>query len=208
MKIMGNLLVFPKNPIDSHKFPCYPKFKAYCVCCVPFFKPTRIFVCSRFAVFMSVFLSTYVNKLDKKGRVSVPAGFRTALSCQTFQGIVAFRSYTLSAIEACGCDVMERLVSQVDHLDMFSETRDDFSSTIFADCEQIAFDSEGRITLSESLITHAHLQGKVAFVGCGSTFQIWEPEAFAAHKDLARKRLRERGAPLSFVMHAAKGEGR
>ncbi|MEK6734601.1 MAG: MraZ family transcriptional regulator, partial [Pseudomonadota bacterium] len=31
-----------------------------------------------------LFLSSFTNKIDKKGRVSVPASFRSSLSQQTF----------------------------------------------------------------------------------------------------------------------------
>ena len=38
---------------------------------------------------MALFLDTFVNKIDRKGRVSVPATFRAALDGQAFHGIVA-----------------------------------------------------------------------------------------------------------------------
>ncbi len=55
---------------------------------------------------MAVFIGTFENKVDRKGRVSVPAQFRQTLAAQSFQGIVAFRSYRADAIEACGFDFM------------------------------------------------------------------------------------------------------
>ena len=53
-------------------------------------------------------------------------------------------------------------------------------------------DSEGRVGLPEDLIDFAHITESVAFVGLGSTFQVWEPAAFAAHKQSMRERLREK----------------
>ena len=47
-----------------------------------------------------MFLSTYENKLDKKGRVSVPASFRSYLSNLGYNGIVCFPSFNHSSIEA------------------------------------------------------------------------------------------------------------
>ena len=58
---------------------------------------------------MRLFLSTFTNKVDKKGRVSVPATFRAALSELSFPGIVAYRSFTALCIEGCGMDFMQRL---------------------------------------------------------------------------------------------------
>ena len=37
---------------------------------------------------MALFIDTFVNRIDKKGRVSVPATFRAALNGQGFHGIV------------------------------------------------------------------------------------------------------------------------
>ena len=93
---------------------------------------------------------------------------------------------------------MERMVKQVDGMAMFSAERSDFAAALFADCEHLSFDSEGRITLSENLLNHARIQDRVAFVGCGSTFQMWEPEAFTQQKNLARSRFQQEGITLPF----------
>src|SRR2546429_483548 len=52
-------------------------------------------------------MSTYVNKVDRKGRVSVPATFRAVLNDQSFEGIVAFPSLDYDALEATAFDTME-----------------------------------------------------------------------------------------------------
>lgn len=142
---------------------------------------------------MALFLSTFVNKVDKKGRVSVPATFRAALTQQSFQGIVCYRSFTADAIEGCGMDRLERLSETVDQFDAFSPEQDDITSLIFADARQLAWDGEGRIILPEDLLAHAHISEAAAFVGKGKTFQIWEPEAFRETTEALRQRaLRER----------------
>jgi MraZ protein len=145
---------------------------------------------------MALFLSTYTNKVDKKGRVSVPASFRSALAGQGFNGIIAFRSYVHPAIEGCGWERMERLSASLDDLDQFSEAQDDFAATIFADAEQLPFDGEGRVVLPESLTAHAGITELAAFVGRGPTFQIWNPDAFRAHQEEARNRARRQGMTL------------
>lgn len=145
---------------------------------------------------MALFLSTHVNKVDRKGRVSVPATFRVALKGQSFHGIVAFRSYRDAAIIGCGMDFMERLSTNMENFDLFSDEQDDFAATIFADAHQLAFDGEGRVMLPGDLTDHAGITDQAAFVGAGDTFQIWEPAAFEARREAARKRARERGATI------------
>ena len=145
---------------------------------------------------MALFLSTYVNKVDKKGRVSVPASFRATLSGQTFAGIVAFRSPNFPALEACGADRMERLSHSVDNLAKFSQEQDDLAALIFAGSFQLPFDGDGRIVLPEPLATHAQITDRAAFVGLGQMFQIWNPDAYARFESEARERIQSRGATL------------
>lgn len=139
---------------------------------------------------MALFLSTYVNKLDKKGRVSVPAQFRSALTNQSFPGIVAFRSCFLTAIEAFGIDRMEKLSQEVDTMDILSQKQDSITASIFADSHMLQFDQDGRVVLPEILIQHANLSGDIAFVGRGPSFQIWEPEMFKTHQEEARQSMK------------------
>jgi len=150
-----------------------------------------------------LFLSTYQNKIDKKGRVSVPASFRGALTKaagkeEDFSGIVAYGSFINRCIEACGIDRIRKLSGRIELLDPFSEERDAFATTILGGSQQLAFDGEGRVMLPESLMTLAQLSDMAVFVGKGETFEIWEPRAFeeyaARARELAReKRLRLRG---------------
>ncbi len=148
---------------------------------------------------MGLFLSTYVNKVDRKGRVSVPATFRAALANQSFNGIVAFPSPSpkYSALEGYGIDRIEEIVSRIDDLPMFSEERENFE-TMLADSQQLPFDPEGRIILPAELVAHAGITDSVSFVGLGRNFQMWAPAAFAAHKTAGRERAQRQGMPLSL----------
>src|SRR5882724_10710553 len=95
---------------------------------------------------VALFLSTFVNKVDRKGRVSVPASFRAALAGQSFAGIVVYRSFKNSALEGSGIDRLEEMSARLDELYEFSDERESLAS-IFADSQQLAFDNEGRIIL-------------------------------------------------------------
>ena len=147
---------------------------------------------------MPLFLSTHVNKVDRKARVSVPAPFRTALVGQNFPGIIAFPSFreAYQAIEGSGVDRMERLSASLDRLNPFSDEHDDFASVIFGAAVPLSFDGEGRIVLPENLRAHAGITDRAAFVGRGATFQIWEPDALSAFHEEARRRARESRANL------------
>lgn len=136
-----------------------------------------------------MFLSTYTNKVDKKGRVSVPAPFRATVSSQDFNGIIAFPSLKHATIEGAGMDYISRLTQLIDDLPPFSDAADAFSS-ILASCHQLAFDPEGRIMLPDELIAVAGISEQVCFVGRGQTFQIWEPAAWKIAEAEARSLAR------------------
>jgi len=156
--------------------------------------------------FVAVFIGTFENKVDRKGRVSVPAQFRQTLASQSFPGIVAFRSYRAAAIEACGIDFMERLNDSVTSMNLFSDPQDDLAATIFADSIQLPFDGEGRILLPPRFAEHAGIGDRAAFVGKGPVFQIWEPGALETYKEAARERARTQG--LTLQLRDGNGGGR
>jgi len=145
---------------------------------------------------VALFIDTFINKIDRKGRISVPAAYRAALAGQVFQGIVAFPSFKYPAIQCAGMDWMAALTENVGKVDLFSDEHDDLTATLFADAKQLAFDGEGRIMLPESLAKHAAIGETAAFVGRGKTFEIWQPEALEKYKAEARRRALEKGRTL------------
>lgn len=145
---------------------------------------------------MALFLSTYVNKVDKKGRVSVPAQFRSVLANQHFSGIVAYGSFINGCIEACGMERIEKLYAQMDNLDPFSEDRDAFAATILGGSQQLAFDGEGRVMLPKALLDDAGINESAVFVGKGETFEIWNPKAFDKYMAEAKKLAAARRSKL------------
>jgi MraZ protein len=131
-----------------------------------------------------------VNKVDKKGRVSVPSGFRVALADQSFQGVVLFRSNNHDCLEGFAYSYMEELGERLDNFDLFSSEQDDLATAIFADAVQLSLDGDGRIILPEALTQFAALDGQAAFVGLGQKFQIWNPGKLNERRDAARKTVR------------------
>ena len=135
-----------------------------------------------------MFLSTYENKLDKKGRVSVPATFRSHLNSMGYNGFICYPSFSNSALEACSQDRIEKISNSIDTLNPFEEKRDYFATSILAESINLQFDGEGRISLTSKLLKHAKIRNSMLFVGQGKTFQIWEPTIFEKFKVNAKKK--------------------
>ena len=135
-----------------------------------------------------MFLSTYENKLDKKGRVSVPASFRSYLSNLGYNGVVCYPSFNNQSIEAWPQDRIEKISNTIDALNPFEEKKDYFATSILSESINLQFDSEGRISLTQKLLKHAKIKSSMLFVGQGKTFQIWEPTTFEKFRVAARKK--------------------
>ncbi len=157
-----------------------------------------------------LFLSTYHNKIDKKGRVSVPAAFRLVLSGQKFQGIIVYGSFINDCIEACSLERMEFLSASIDQMDPYSENRDAFATAILGGSIQLAFDGEGRIMLPEYLLEQYNIKNQVTFVGKGATFELWNSDKFSSYLSQAKIIAKEKRGTLHLLnngLQQLKGQG-
>ncbi|MDP6603763.1 MAG: division/cell wall cluster transcriptional repressor MraZ [Rhodospirillales bacterium] len=153
---------------------------------------------------MALLVGRHVNKIDRKGRVSVPKSFRDALNADGFAGVFAYPSFKYAAIDACGEAFMKRLSGGVAGLDYFSDEQDDLALIILENADRLPFDTEGRIVLPGELMEHANLAEKAMFVGRGAQFRIWDPQDYERHRHQAFERARSRGATLKLP---SEGEG-
>jgi MraZ protein len=151
---------------------------------------------------MAVFLSHYVNRVDKKGRVSVPASFRAVLGSDA-AGIVVFRSLHNESLEACSVEHLELLSNSLEQLDLAPDIYELIETTIFGGSVQLPFDGEGRIMLPNNLTNAVGISEQVVFVGRRKTFQLWEPARFAAHEAAARSAARAKDISLSKIIAQA-----
>lgn len=125
---------------------------------------------------MRIFLSKFLNNIDKKGRISVPSNYRMVLNDQN--GLIIYPSIKHKCLEACSTARLEELSKIIQNLDPYSEERDAFETTILAESVHLTFDGEGRIILPKSLVEYASLKDKAYFVGKGLVFEIWNPVDF------------------------------
>lgn len=124
---------------------------------------------------MPLFLSSYFNKVDKKGRVSVPASFRAELEKLGQDGFIAFPHTDEPCIE--GWD-RGRIGQLADAMDDFSPMSPEYDALgyLLGKARELPFDPEGRIVLPSYLIENCGITDSVLFIGRGKSFQIWDPK--------------------------------
>ncbi|MFZ2619376.1 MAG: division/cell wall cluster transcriptional repressor MraZ [Alphaproteobacteria bacterium] len=129
---------------------------------------------------MAVFLSSYVNGVDAKGRVSVPAAFRAELATHTRQQVVVYAAPDGQYLMGWGYDDFLKFAEKITRMSPLSPQRQRLARTLLAAARPLSFDDNGRIQLPENFIGHAQITDKAMFAGQGETFTIWNPAAFEA----------------------------
>ena len=138
------------------------------------------------------------KQIGQKGRVSVPASYRSYLSNIGYNGIICYPSFNNPCVEAWPQDRIEKISNAIDTLNPFEEKKDYFATSILAESINLQFDSEGRIQITPKLLKHAKIKNSMLFVGQGKTFQIWEPALFEKFRANAKKKSNINRASLKW----------
>lgn len=141
---------------------------------------------------MDRFLSTAVNRIDAKGRVSVPAHFRAVVQRRGYQELYALKALDRPAMQVGGLDLLDSFEQRIAMEDPFLQAADDMSYFVHGDSEFLKLDQDGRITVTDFTRAHTGIEGEVAFVGRGTMFEMWEPSRLATYGAQVRERLLKR----------------
>ncbi|QEK39886.1 cell division/cell wall cluster transcriptional repressor MraZ [Candidatus Sneabacter namystus] len=140
----------------------------------------------------NLFLSTYTNSIDKKGRISVPANFRNMINKES-QHLIACPSIKNSCVEVYDDVRLETISNAVKALPPYSAERDAFETVIMGEATMLSIDGEGRVILPKHFLQYAKINTKATFIGKGTTFEIWNPDELNAYmskaKQIAKKNL-------------------
>jgi MraZ protein len=150
-----------------------------------------------------VFLSTAEKQLDAKRRIVLPQDFRAA-AAGPFDGVFCFPSIEAECIEGGGQALFDTYKGLIEELPFGDPLRSALEVSVYGGMARLAYDTAGRITLPEALCDMFGLTDWVAVVGLKDRFQIWEREAFRAHRSDQRTLAREGLAELRAQQRAAK----
>ena len=140
---------------------------------------------------MDQFVSKFTNKIDAKGRVSVPAQFRTVLAKDGFEGIYCYPSLDAPALDAGGQRLIAKINGLLEDIAPYSDERDHLATALYGDSEILTIDQDGRTIIPERLREHTGITTHITFVGLGEKFQMWEPARFETHLAEARQKVRD-----------------
>ena len=158
------------------------------------------YVSTHYENIMNLFVSQFLNKVDRKGRISLPSLFRNVLPKEGKSEIILYKSIKYEAIEGCSSDRINEIAKRINTLDIFSDDQDDFSTSIFSEIIPTNLDAEGRFLMPDNLKKHANISLEAKFIGQGHYFQIWEPGAAFKRQKQSRERLIKNKKTLSSVI--------
>lgn len=156
---------------------------------------------------MDRFVSNLALRLDAKGRVSIPASFRSVLARDGFEGLYCYPTLDRPALDAGGHALLAEIEALIARFHPFSNERERFATALYGTSDVLRMDAEGRVVLPEALKTHAGIKDAVAFVGLGSKFQIWEPNRFRSELAEATEQVRALKKQLGIQGAAPKAQG-
>ncbi len=142
---------------------------------------------------MGRFLSNATNRIDAKGRVSVPAIFRAVLAQRDIQELYCFQDFVFPAISIGGPDVLDRYERQIAADDPFSTEANEMSLLVHGGGVFMRLDAEGRLMVTDFIREFTGIASEVTFVGRSDYFQLWQPQAFIEAQAAAREERRLRG---------------
>jgi MraZ protein len=135
-----------------------------------------------------MFLGEYEHTVDNKGRMAVPAKFRSQMD----QGAVVSKGmgtclsiYTMARWEEKSNELVAGMTSD--------ELRD-FERRIYPSASEIDLDAQGRMVIPAKLRAFAQLENEVTVVGVRDHFEIWSRSTWLAYQE----RLEAEGNGIPF----------
>lgn len=125
-----------------------------------------------------MFIGEYYHNLDTKGRLMFPVKLRNQLgdSFVVTRGIdKCLYVYPISA--------WEKLANKINDLPLNKKSTREFSRMILSGAQEVSPDSQGRINISNPLLSYAGLDKECVILGVGEKMEIWDKELWTSHFD-------------------------
>ena len=141
---------------------------------------------------MSTFIGNIEGRVDEKGRIFVPAGYRKILAERASKRIVMRRDIENECLIFYPESVWDEKVTTLRNaLDDWDPEDQMLLMQFMSDAEVLETDNQGRVLLQKKNLEAIGAGQDVVFVGLFDRFALWSPAKFE-EKKLERHELAER----------------
>ncbi|GAC1360039.1 MAG: division/cell wall cluster transcriptional repressor MraZ [Herpetosiphon sp.] len=120
-----------------------------------------------------MFLGEYEHSVDAKGRIAVPAKFRSQLE----GGLVVTRGFE-RCLQVYPMDQWQLLADKVSSLSQGQSEARSLRRILFAQAFDTELDKQGRIVLPNSLRQYSGISENAVVAGMNSYFEIWAQDGW------------------------------
>jgi len=142
-----------------------------------------------------MFRGRYVHTIDTKGRVSLPAEFRSELQRRSERAPVL--TNMLECLALYPPDDWDSYADRLTSVDPFKLEGQEMQRFMISGATPCAPDSQGRILIPQYLREHAKLEKEVTIAGVGARIEIWDRARFDQELARTQARFREISAEVS-----------
>lgn len=133
------------------------------------------------------FRGEFHQKVDSKGRVSIPALFRRVIEAsdpdwsegQRPNLVIVYGDHRRKFLECYTMEAIDEIDRQIDALPRGSKARRMLERLMHGQSHPTQVDEDGRIVLPQKLRDKIDLTNEAFFIASGDRFQIWKPETHA-----------------------------
>ncbi len=139
-----------------------------------------------------MFLGEYQHSIDTKGRVAMPARFRSKIA----NGVALVKGVE-NCLYVFPIEVWEKMAEDLDYLQVSAEQRRLIERRFFGTAYESELDTQGRIIIPAGFRSYASLTKEVAVIGARRRIELWGAAQWNSYQnEIAALDLT--GVPLPF----------
>ncbi len=136
-----------------------------------------------------MFRGQFEHAIDAKGRTSLPARYRDALTAGGDLRLVVTRALFDRCLHLYPMRAWEELETKIAEMPQFDQNVVAFRRLYLSAAVECELDKQGRILVPPSLRDHAELAKEVLWAGMGRTAELWSKERWEAAQAMTEAEL-------------------
>ncbi len=125
-----------------------------------------------------MFIGTYFNKIDEKGRLRMPAKFKEELGCTYF-----ISKGDSGCLYVLSKPAFEQLTEKFRSINFSDNESKKFQRAFFSSADSVEEDNQGRFLVPQMLREYAGINKEVVVIGSGDRVEIWSQENWKKYNE-------------------------